>query len=93
MLLVKLVEIVNQEIVEIIGKKFSKQYPVRLEYRNKGYASEIYFSGIKVWSSESDNRNWTGKGEQAKQESLETFLRREINKIAAAIGKIQIKQD
>lgn len=90
MLLLKLIEIINQEIYETIGEKFYKEYPVCLKYQAKGYASEIHFAGIKVWSSEYDNRKLSGNGDGAEKEPLETHLRREVSRIADEIGKIKL---
>lgn len=92
--ILKTVELLNDDVAETVYEKnpnleietlFEEGY-LSLELRTVGLSSVIMFLGIPIWQSECDGRLYEADDEQ---ESLETYLRREIDKLLLHLSKFQ----
>lgn len=57
------------------------------EYRTNGWSSIIEFCGIMLWNDDDDARTYLEETDE--YEPLETYLRRESNKLINRISKLK----
>jgi hypothetical protein len=85
-----------QEIIDVIDKinqDLNEQLEENgmiftLSYSTNGYVDIIEFLDNVIWNSEDDCRDWIDEGYT--QEDLETYIRREINKLVDFIKVIKL---
>ena len=61
---------------------------IQVEFASNSYIDIITFCGLQIWNSEDDQR--ADVNDDGDKESLEGYLRSEINRLAAKLSKIKL---
>lgn len=82
-------EIVAELNAELFRKnqKLAEEYD--FQYRTSGYYDAIYFSGILLWHSEYDDRQWYE--DTADYEPLIPFIKKKYNDLVLSMVKSKFK--